>query len=626
MSRSRCEIPGKSHVGDILDAAKAWRDRCFMKDGSIFGDEPLWTPDNIDKLRERFTGDNLIAGKKLDFFEKVEKQLEGTEPKVTQLAAEGFYFLYLIPLARLIRPETKRNNIKRIWGLSGCPMPESDYLADPILEGTAHPGPQYLPNLYRELFSLLDVAAEWKSLPDDRKASLIGHAHWNFAEWIDSHTEGNPQTRHAILFFLHPDYFEPCVSLTDKRKLVRNLENRLPENLRLKDKNAPTKEIDKVIYRIRQDLEAEYRTPLDFYESPIIEMWKKTDKKTDQSTDSESPDLGSNPMETYALNTILYGPPGTGKTYKTVRRCVDICDGQAPESDEETRDRYAALVEERRIEFITFHQSYGYEEFVEGLRPETGQAGFDSQTSSGFRLVSRDGILKRIADRARQDEDSLPYVLVIDEVNRANVSKVLGELITLLEEDKRQGAENEISVQLPHSSEHFSLPPNLYILGTMNTADRSIAILDTALRRRFEFEELLPDPEKLQAAKRATGIDLPAVLRSINERLEWFIDRDHQIGHAWLMNAGTRENVDRIMRNRIIPLIAEYFYDDWKKVRAVLGGTDDFVTRETLNPPPGLEDEIGEERYRWTINERFPDDAYASLVSGDPLVEENPEE
>lgn len=622
MSRSRCEIPGQSHVGDILAAAKAWRDRCFMQDGSIFSDESLWTPKNIDQLQHRFTDDYLIGGKELSFFEKVEKQLEGTEPKVAQLAAETFWFLYLIVHGRLVKPETKRARIKELWELSGLPMPESDYLADSVLKGTANPGFRFLQNLWYELPPLLDVATEWKSLPDDRKASLTGNAHWNFSKWVDGHVEGNPQIRHAILFFIHPDYFEPCVSRTDKWKIIENLEDRLPENLRLKDGGASNTEIDKVIYRIRQDLEKEYGTPLDFYESPIIEMWKKTD----ESTKSKHPDSGPTPMETHTLNTILYGPPGTGKTYATTRRCVEICDGQVPESDEAIHARHAELTEAGRIEFITFHQSYGYEEFVEGLRPETGPAEPDSQASPGFRLVAKDGVLKRIAFRARQSADSVPYVLVIDEINRANVSKVLGEFVTLLEEDKRQGAGNEVSVTLPHSGERFTLPSNLHILGTMNTADRSIALLDTALRRRFDFEELMPDPESLRDAADATGVDLPEILRAINQRLEWFIDRDHQIGHAWLMNAKTREDVDRIMRRKIIPLIAEYFYDDWKKVRSVLGDTDDFVMRESLSPPPGFEGEMGEARHAWTINEEFPDDAYENLIRGGVTTEESTEE
>ena len=324
-----------------------------------------------------------------------------------------------------------------------------------------------------------------------------------------------------------------------------------------------------------------------------------------------------------ALNTILYGPPGTGKTYTTFRRCVEICDGSCPDEDDKVRSRYKKLVEEGRIEFVTFHQSYGYEEFVEGLRPDTGSAQEGEEARAGFRLVATDGVLKRIAERARgpsrptgeaeASAGAKPHVLVIDEINRANVSKVMGELITLLEEDKREGAENEVAVTLPHSRDRFTLPANLYILGTMNTADRSIALLDTALRRRFEFEELAPKPELL---RKVDGIDLPAVLHAINEHLEYLIDRDHLIGHAWLMGARTKADVDRIMRHKIIPLIAEYFYDDWQKIRAVLGGTNDFVQGETLNPPPGLDGtDAGEDRRRWTVQTEFAEGAYGRLSS-----------
>ena len=314
-----------------------------------------------------------------------------------------------------------------------------------------------------------------------------------------------------------------------------------------------------------------------------------------------------------ALNTILYGPPGTGKTYATARRCVEICDGVAPGPDVEVRSRYGELVEERRVEFVTFHQSYGYEEFVEGLRPETDAGAKGGAAGAGFRLVATDGVLKRIAGRARESEEDRPHVLVIDEINRANVSKVMGELVTLLEEDKREGAAHEIAVTLPHSGKPFTLPANLHILGTMNTADRSIALLDTALRRRFEFEELTPDPDKLEVVE---GIDLPAALRAMNHRLEWLVDRDHLIGHAWLMNARTKAEVDGIMRRKIIPLIAEYFYDDWEKVRAVLGGGDGFVQGERLDPPPGLDDDMRDDRNRWTVRQTFEAAAYGALVRG----------
>ena len=208
------------------------------------------------------------------------------------------------------------------------------------------------------------------------------------------------------------------------------------------------------------------------------------------------------------------------------------------------------------------------------------------------------------------------FVLVIDEINRANVSKVMGELITLLEEDKREGAENEVTVTLPYSREPFTLPANLHILGTMNTADRSIALLDTALRRRFDFEEMAPDPGLLEDTRERTGVDLPRVLTTMNERLEYLVDRDHLIGHAWLMRAKDRPGLDDIMRRKIIPLIAEYFYDDWQKVRAVLGDTDHFVERVALDAPPGMDPDMVEGRYRWSVRREFAEGAYEGLLGG----------
>ena len=352
----------------------------------------------------------------------------------------------------------------------------------------------------------------------------------------------------------------------------------------------------------------EYRPSFELMESLATTGAEDAPRDTDLGL-SDPARVYNRPNDSSPLNAILYGPPGTGKTHATRKCCVGICDGPftTDPSDSEMRDRYNALVEEGRVEFVTFHQSYGYEEFVEGLRPET-----DGGTA-GFCLVPKPGVFKRVAERARGA--SLPYVLVIDEINRANVSRVLGELVTLLEEDKRKGAENEIGVTLPHSGERFTLPGNLHILGTMNTADRSIALLDTALRRRFDFEELAPDPDLLQ---QVDSIDLPAVLRAINGRLEWLLDRDHLVGHAWFMKAADKDDVDRVMKTRIVPLIAEYFHDDWGKVRSVLGGGDDFVRRESLSAPPGI-DSDGEERYRWTACEPpFRVEAYARLVSGSP--------
>ena len=353
----------------------------------------------------------------------------------------------------------------------------------------------------------------------------------------------------------------------------------------------------------------EYYRPVDWLHEkrqfPINSLpfsWKKPGRGV-VCTPLEIVTPESEQPNSYALNTILYGPPGTGKTYATFRRCVDICEGEdAARDEEQVRSRYQALVDEGRVEFVTFHQSYGYEEFVEGLRPDP------APENQHLHLIATDGVLKRIAKVAGDSEQ--PYVLVVDEINRANISKVLGELITLLEEDKREGEKHEVAVTLPHSGDRFTLPSNLHILGTMNTADRSIALIDTALRRRFTFEELAPDPTKLRPID---GINLEAILKTINDRLEYLIDRDHLIGHAWLMDVKTKADLDNVMRRKIIPLIAEYFYDDWQKVEAVLG--DGFFDKTMLQRPLGLED-MDEKRPSWKPKETFEKVAYDSLVSG----------
>ncbi|MEY9722168.1 5-methylcytosine-specific restriction protein B [Sinorhizobium fredii] len=498
-------------------------------------------------------------------------------------------------------------------------------------------------------------------------------------------------------------------------------------------------------------------------------------------------------------NLILYGPPGTGKTYATAVEAIRLCGEPVAEDREELMAAYRRLSDAGRIEFVTFHQSISYEDFVEGLRPT--QAGEDGTT--GFELKPEQGVFRRIARRAEtstgpgdasfslrgrrvfkmsigeaanpdqaylfeeaiagghtllgfddidwsddrfanrdaiieavraqgsaeQGEPSAmsgrvqmpfmfrnwvkpgdivivskgnglfraigevtgdyqfvpreggeyghrravrwlwvdragvpvseiyarnftqksiylltdadlnvpaleryiasqqnegagapePFVLIIDEINRANISKVFGELITLLEQDKRIGQPNALKVRLPYSGDVFGVPANLHIIGTMNTADRSIALLDTALRRRFEFRELMPDASLLHTVD---GIDLAMLLASINERIEYLFDREHQIGHAYFINCKSREDLDEVMRHKVIPLLAEYFYEDWAKVAVVLGDGHDsegdregnFIDRRRLKPPKGMAgDEDAAPRYRWGVRDTF---SYSDFLAG----------
>jgi 5-methylcytosine-specific restriction protein B len=234
----------------------------------------------------------------------------------------------------------------------------------------------------------------------------------------------------------------------------------------------------------------------------------------------------------------------------------------------------------QRYSFVTFHQSYGYEEFVEGLRPLLG-----GDTEAGeIQYEIRSGVFKDLCRRARSAPDQR-FAMVIDEINRGNISKIFGELITLIEPDKREGAENAVSLILPYSGESFSVPANVDIIGTMNTADRSLALLDTALRRRFEFVPVMPDARDdpgaplagLRVSSGEQAIDVPGMLDAINQRVEALFDRDHCIGHAYFTPLANVPDGDerlvalqQVFSTRILPLLEEYFFEDWQKIRLVL--------------------------------------------------------
>ncbi|APY10276.1 hypothetical protein BWZ22_03060 [Seonamhaeicola sp. S2-3] len=243
---------------------------------------------------------------------------------------------------------------------------------------------------------------------------------------------------------------------------------------------------------------------------------------------------------------------------------------QAPEifkiKDEVDNFKVSPVKSIRHYDFVTFHQSFAYEDFIEGIKPVFSE---NEEESSNLGYTVEDGVFKRLCLRAKNDPDNR-YAIFIDEINRGNVSAIFGELITLIETDKRQGEINEMSVRLPYSKEAFSVPSNLDIYGTMNTADRSVEALDTALRRRFEFKEMMPNYEIIKDFS-VEGFSLAEILQTINQRIELLIDRDHTIGHSYFFNVNTLDDLVMAFNNKIIPLLQEYFYGDYGKIGLVLG-------------------------------------------------------
>ena len=344
---------------------------------------------------------------------------------------------------------------------------------------------------------------------------------------------------------------------------------------------------------------------LDRLTNPIQKSTVDSDSTSDRPAETEHP-----------RNQILYGPPGTGKTWRTTALSLAIVDGAAESPDPDVT-RFRKLREIGRIRMVTFHQNFAYEDFVEGIRPKLEHGG-----SLAYEL--RPGIFKQIVTAAEKSPNER-FVLIIDEINRGNVAKIFGELITLIEHTRRKGQDDETCVTLPYSDSTFYVPDNIYIIGTMNTADRSIQLLDTALRRRFTFVEMMPRPEHEKIERNIDGVDCPRLLATMNERIAALLDREHQIGHTYLFDVATIDKLADAFRNKIFPLLQEYFFNDWDKIRAVLGGNA-FVTKDEIRCLSLESERPDDDR---VIYERLPDynpawenpDQYRQIYDGEVATE-----
>lgn len=340
---------------------------------------------------------------------------------------------------------------------------------------------------------------------------------------------------------------------------------------------------DKVISKTKEDLYDDIKEYHDKHKDKYYELEKIVQGLTVKEKSKDKPETKDKPgikgkeeihdeksgkiNSDFPLNQILFGPPGTGKTYNTMNMALDIVGSQwDKEPRDKARKEYQKMLDAGQIVFVTFHQSMSYEDFIEGIKPEPTKDG-------KITYEVKDGIFKELCAKAKKDE-SQNYVMIIDEINRGNVANIFGELISLIEDDKRLGASEELRAELPYSHTTFSVPKNMYIIGTMNTADRSVEALDSALRRRFTFKEMMPKSELVPKENYVRNI-----FEIINQRIEVLKDREHQIGHSYFMGVENEDDLKDVFYDKIIPLLQEYFYGDYEKIQLVLG--EGFVKKES---------------------------------------------
>ena len=596
---------GSRRTGDSAEkmyaAAQNWVDSALRKDDSLFTPgKPIWSSQWLGKLRPRFLEQPGVS-REGDFLPRLQQQLAGSEPEVFQLMAEALYIHYLI---QYLRSETKLNKIAPV--LSWSPRPAS--IPQPLIDGLQ----AMLVNaragfadkrISFQVGTLIESVEQWKKLESVEQSQLLDKPgafksflftrRFNSALLVNNQNTGDLE-RHLMLHIVHPDSFEAMLG-NDKKKLAEARAFSQYVTYR-------TSDVDEAIDQIRRRLEAKYKGDISFYHHEIQRFWKpkKGESVVDEIVINDPPetsplpqtlpsDLTSLAAELYLpveflknidellidkKQVIFQGPPGTGKTYVAQALAKHLAGS------------------EERVTLVQFHPSYAYEDFVRGFRPTLttdGQAGFDL----------KDGPLLQAAKSA-EEEPNENHFLIIDEINRGNLAKVFGELYFLLEY-----RDEEITLQYQRDEDEmkFSLPRNLFIIGTMNTADRSIALVDLALRRRFYFVEFHPDEEPVRGVLRrwlqANHPDMTwvaGVVEEANKLLE--TDRHAAIGPSYFMKDELDEDmVERIWKHSVLPYIEERRFGGDKV-------SDEFdLDRLRRTSAGSTDDEDGAETHEGTAND-----------------------
>lgn len=564
----------------VIEGARTYVERALMLGESVFvPGRQLWTEEVTSELETRFVGAESIPGK--SFMEQIAIQLSEASDDSILLMAE-LVALQLLPASTdTIGEQAKRNRVNGVLQLMKHPVLIPSEIDSVFGYGSFNPGVRMANNLGAAMTILVNFAIAWTRTTENEREELLDNP-WRLREWILAIPgERFPSQRHALEYLIHPDTFVSIVSNDHKQKI---------RDAFIGEIGGRTGDVDRDLFAITTALQVKHQGPVRYYGEELRALWQKSAVEPGTTTEpppiDDDPDdeklVAATPRKPFAAadeelsnavlgditwlqsvldllwrqrQAIFYGPPGTGKTFLARALAKHISDGADPV-------------------IVQFHPSYAYEDFVEGYRP---------QISDGHALVYDlvPGPLLEVARNAAQNPE-LNYVLVIDEINRGNIAKVFGELYFLLEY-------RDEKIKLLYRKEHFALPENVYIIGTMNTADRSIALLDAAMRRRFAFIELHPEIEPtsniLGRWLAARGLDdhVDRLLAILNAAIS---HHDAKIGPSYFMPQDgdlSESRLREIWRYQLLPLLEESHYGDGLDVNARFGF--DTISRRAAQTP-----------------------------------------